>query len=174
MKIKITTLSTLLLLIVFSTIHGYAQQLQLVRVIDTVLSVKTTNTTGNNIYIDVTKKPMISKTIVVPKGKVWIVNTAQPSHLGKIADFYNSNTGGSRGSAYGKLRLDDGGDVFHATSTIGGKLTLSAGTEISAEVYTVIDNLVNGYKWIRHVGSYPSTHTWYQYFFSITEYEIVP
>lgn len=169
MKIRFSILAALL--VSFSINTAFAQQLQLVKVIDTVLSVKTTNGTGVNLGIDVTKSPLVSNVLEVPKGKIWVINSAQVNSM--TINFWTTNNFGSSQRATSRLKLDDGGDVFYHNSLVAGKLTLTAGTKINLDISIPTDRN-NRYKWHMHYGDYPSTYVWYQYFFSITEYEIVP
>lgn len=172
MKIRFSILFITVLVLYFSINQSHAQQLQLVKVIDTLIQIKTTNTTGNDKWFDLSKAPL-QNSLTVPKGKIWVINAyqAQVPYGSRSLDFYEQNNNSSsrdRGN-YGQV-LYDGGSVFNFNS-FNGRLTLNGGTKIGIGIYS--DDLTR-YKWYRHGSWMASSVTWWQGFFSITEYEIVP
>lgn len=176
MKIRITTFSIVIFLTSFSAIGVKAQQLQLSRVIDTILSISTTNTTGNDLWTDMSQKTFQSGVLEVPKGKIWVINMSQasnyPSQHKGVASFYVSKINNSSNTAgYGRLVVDDGGPLFKSQYGLIGKATLKSGTKLSIEIS---HGLPTYYKYYYHAGSDDQTKVLYQYLFSITEYEIVP
>lgn len=172
------SLSILVALSSFFSLSSFGQEkhLNMVRIIDTVLTISSTNNTGNDLVLDLSASKSI--VLTVPKGKVWIINMAQTAYLGSgSVELGIDKNFSSRRDFKGYLEINDGGGLVIQNGAFAGRAMFNSGTTISLGMYSIYfpyDFPPGTFKWFKHEDHFPKTYVVARYLMSITEYELVP